>query len=285
MRSSSGALLSAGATALLGSCLVEIREPVPVGPAAGGQSVSTGTSNGGEATGGGASRGGASPCPDDMVHASDGANVSFCIDRTEVTRTAYVQFLAAVGGTVPVADQPSQCSGNTELTHKPDGSCPNFSSASELPVNCVDWCDAHAFCQWAGKRLCRKLSGSSMTFADEPIVGEWHFACTGGLKTTYPYGDEPDDTACNIPGTSDRAPVGSFEACEGGFPGIFDMQGNVAEWIDACESDAPDALCKTRGGHTFGTAAYWKCNNNVGAEARNDPNPREVGFRCCRDAD
>jgi formylglycine-generating enzyme required for sulfatase activity len=207
------------------------------------------------------------------------------MDRTEVTRTAYVQFLMAVGGVVSVAEQPPQCSGNTELTHTPDGSCPDFSTASEFPVNCVDWCDAHAFCGWAGKRLCGALGGGGMTFADEPVAGEWHFACTGAGVTVYPYGNEPDSTKCNIPGNSTRAEVASFIECEGGFPGIFDMQGNVSEWIDACESDSPNAECKTRGGHTFGSAEQWTCNNDVESNVRTDPNTREVGFRCCRDTD
>lgn len=274
---------------LLGaSCLVEIQAPVTggvggtggAGPSSGGGGLGPG---GAEAGGAGGTGGGV--CPADMVHATDGADISFCIDRTEVTRAAYVQFLAAVGGAVPIGDQPAACSGNTELTHTPDGTCPDFTTGSQLPVNCVDWCDAHAYCSWADKRLCRAIDGGAMAFADAPVVGEWHFACTGGLATAYPYGDEADDMACNIPGTADRAEVGSFPQCEGGFSGIFDMQGNVAEWIDACQPDSPTAECKTRGGHTYGTAEYWTCNNDVESTVRTDPNEREVGFRCCRDAD
>ncbi len=292
VRSFTAVVLTLLPCALAGSCLVEIREPVRTSPSTGGAGGTVGPTTGGtggvggEGVGGGSggATGGGSPCPDDMVHATDGADISFCIDRTEVTRAAYVQFLASVGGSVPVTDQPPACSFNTELTHSPDGSCPDFTTASQLPVNCVDWCDAHAFCAWADKRLCGSLAGGPLAFDAMPVVSEWHFACTGGLMTAYPYGDTADPDACNIPDTSARAEVGSFPACEGGFPGLFDMQGNVAEYIDACESDAPDANCALRGGHTFGSANFWRCDNTASSTARNNPDEREYGFRCCRDA-
>lgn len=219
-----------------------------------------------------------------MVHASDGGEISFCIDRTEVTQAMYVQFLAGVQGSVPVDEQPPVCSGNTELTHTPDAACPDFTTASDLPVWCVDWCDAHAYCKWAGKRMCGAIAGGPLGFDDAPLLGEWHFACTGGLMTTYPYGDAPDDAACNITETNTKLPAGSHPACEGGFPGMFDMQGNVEEWIDACQPAGPTAECRARGGHTFGSATYWRCDKQIGV-AQLDPNSRVTGFRCCKEAD
>lgn len=278
------------------SCLVEIRDVVPSSSGgSGGEAGATGGAGGtggsgangeggsGMNGGGGAGGEGGGACPADMVHATDGANISFCIDATEVTRAAYVQFLASVGNDVPVAEQPADCAFNTSLTHTPDGSCPDFTTGSQLPVNCVDWCDAHAYCSWAGKRLCGALAGGGMAYDASPTIGEWHFACTGGLMTTYPYGNTADPGACNIPDTSDRAEVGTFADCEGGFSGLFDMQGNVAEYVDACEP-GEGGNCSLRGGHTFGTANFWTCNNTSSSGLRNDPDTREYGFRCCRDA-
>lgn len=260
---------------------------VPTGSTGGGGGGTTATMGGG---GGGAeggsqtSTGGGAPCPAGMVHATDGADISFCIDAFEVTQADYVVFLAQVGNDVPVSEQPQDCSFNTSLTHTPDGSCPDFATGSQLPVTCVDWCDAHAYCNHVGKRLCGALAGGPMAHDAMPTIGEWHYACTGGLMTTYPYGNTADPSACNVPDTSARADVGSFPDCEGGLPGIFDMQGNVAEYVDACEP-GETGNCALRGGHTFGSAGYWRCNNTDVSGARNDPDTREFGFRCCRDAD
>jgi sulfatase modifying factor 1 len=278
-------LVPAWATlAALAGCLVEIADLQQPPIAAGGAASSSTGAGASSSSAGGA--GGGTACPTDMVHAADATlNASFCIDRTEVTEGSYVLFLVAVQGSVPVDQQPAACSTNTELTHTPDGSCSDFmDGSSQIPVHCVDWCDAHAYCNWAGKRLCGALSGGSLTHDDAPVLGEWHFACTGGLQTIYPYGDDAIDDACNIPGTSARAAVGSFPQCEGGYPGLFDMQGNVAEWVDACEPGAPGAQCRVRGGHTFGSAGFWRCDNELSA-VQLDPDTREIGFRCCRDAD
>jgi formylglycine-generating enzyme len=287
---------------VLGACLTEIpplnTDPLPGGAGGTGAAGAAGGGAAGGAQGGGGAAGGAGgPCPDDMVHASDAElDVSFCIDRTEVTQARYVAFLSAVGADPAQTEQPGECAFNQELTHTPDGSCPDFTTASDLPVWCVDWCDAYAFCAWAGKRLCGALGGGTLAL-DAPVTSdEWHFACSGGFMTTYPYGNDPMVGACNIPNentpedpsdNNTKAPVGSYPACEGGLAGLFDMQGNVSEWIDRCDPGTGngDEECSQRGGHTFGTAVYWRCNNLDESGARNDPDAREVGFRCCRDAD
>ncbi|MEJ7729297.1 MAG: SUMF1/EgtB/PvdO family nonheme iron enzyme [Polyangiaceae bacterium] len=189
-----------------------------------------------------------------------------------------------------------ECAFNTALTHTPDGSCPSFTEANELPVWCVDWCDAHAFCKWSSKRLCGKIGGGSLSPLDANVTQEeWYFACSRGYQRKYPYGATSEPGYCNIPeentatpdDDNDKAVVGSFAQCEGGFDGIFDMQGNVAEWTDWCEGagDGTGAEeCRLRGGHTFGTAEYWSCDNVAEAEPRNREDRREGGFRCCKDA-
>ncbi|PKN36810.1 MAG: hypothetical protein CVU63_16290 [Deltaproteobacteria bacterium HGW-Deltaproteobacteria-20] len=234
-------------------------------------------------------------CPDDMVHAEDLAlSVSFCVDRTEVTQAKYVEFLMAVNEDVAQTDQPPECAFNESLTYTPDGSCPSFSSSNNYPVFCVDWCDAYAYCAFRGKRLCGALTGGTLALDGPLTTDEWHFACTGGFETTYPYGDNAIVGACHIPkentptDSSDdnqKAPVGSYPDCEGGFPGIFDMQGNAAEWTDRCDpgDGTGTEMCMTRGGHTYGSADYWKCSNLIGKVARNDPSIRQNGIRCCGD--
>jgi formylglycine-generating enzyme required for sulfatase activity len=230
--------------------------------------------------------------------------VSFCIDATEVTQTDYVAFLTAVGGDVAQTQQPPECAFNTELTRTGAGSnCPSFTTGNDLPVNCVDWCDAYAYCAWAGKRLCGKLAdGGPLAFDAEVTSDEWQFACSGGFTKAYPYGDSGQICACFIPeewtaqmmcdyqsiiNPNYKAPVASLPGCEGGFPGIFDMQGNAAEWTDRCQpgSGSGDELCVVRGGSTYSVngSSWLSCDNLQQTNARNDAGI-DPGIRCCRDA-
>src|SRR5262249_40663852 len=115
-----------------------------------------------------------------------------------------------------------------------------LSGPADRPVHAVDWCDAFAYCAWAGKRLCGRIAGGSVdpTFGtDLASESEWYNACSRGGQHAYPYGDTYDPRACNGleygAGTGPQLPVGSLSSCTGGFAGLFDMSGNVSEWEDS----------------------------------------------------
>jgi formylglycine-generating enzyme len=95
-----------------------------------------------------------------------------------------------------------------------------------LPINCVTWYTAFAFCLWDGGRL--------------PTEAEWENAAAGGVENRlFPWGQELPDQArasfaclhdadinCSFP---DIAPVGSLPAGAGRF-GHHDLGGNLTEW-------------------------------------------------------
>jgi formylglycine-generating enzyme required for sulfatase activity len=113
------------------------------------------------------------------------------------------------------------------------------SAGSEaVPVTCVNWAQAAAFCFSEGKRL--------------PTTTEWYYVAMGGgaRPDEYPWGGtvtpdctraitDYDDAGCGFP-----VPVGTASAQ---IPGVFDLIGSVSEWTwDAVVSDAgipypPDA--------------------------------------------
>ncbi len=207
----------------------------------------------------------------------------FCIDSTEVTVAQYAEFLAAPD--VP-DDQPPGCAWNK--TFRPDywwratpfESDAGLSSAEvdSMPVTVVDWCDARAFCAWAGKRLCGRVGGGPSLAASEvsTTASEWFVACSRKGARLYPYGDDFDGTACNGVGSGHREPVASSPGCVGGYDGLFDMTGNVAEWIDDC---GDGSACAMMGGN-FG---FPQGSLHCGAS---DPQPGDAGypqggFRCC----
>lgn len=197
---------------------------------------------------------------------------TFCIDATEVTRAQYRRFLDAK---IPTTGQEVQCRVNTDYNTGNANDAP-----ADLPVSAVDWCDALAFCKWTGKRLCAGrdgLPGGEAGVADS-TRSQWFAACSHAGTLAYPYGNANDAHACNVNSAGPVA-VASFASCVGGYPGLFDMAGNVAEWTDECDRDpnGDPTECYLRGGafnSSTGlcatTLSYTAVNSNVRA-----------GFRCC----
>jgi formylglycine-generating enzyme required for sulfatase activity len=212
---------------------------------------------------------------------------SFCIDSTEVTVGQYAEFLAVAHEPDGALDhQPAGCAWNT--TFRPAfwwKSTPFESDAGRslaeiesMPVTVVDWCDAHGYCAWAGKRLCSRVGGGASLARSEvgTAASEWFVACSRNGARLYPYGDEFEGAACNGVGSDRRQPVASSQGCVGGYDGLFDMTGNVGEWIDDC-NDA--GACPVMGGN-FG---FPQGSLHCGASDTQpgDAGFPQAGFRCC----
>ena len=210
----------------------------------------------------------------------------FCIDSTEVTHAQYKEFLDAMGGST--GTQIPECSANTSFRPDDDPQWTLAPGRDGYPITQVDWCDAHAFCAWSGKRLCGRI-GTGGAVATEPAivadpkVDEWFYACSEGGKRTFPYGSSYDLAACNGElgdgGDGRISEVKSFPGCQGGFPGIFDMSGNVMEWENACTSSEPSAACFVRSNGFFEGEDVADCSS-----FRSQPRTGflfHIGIRCC----
>ncbi|MEA2749192.1 MAG: hypothetical protein QOI41_3335 [Myxococcales bacterium] len=235
------------------------------------------------------------PCPSmhgpTMVRVGT-QSINFCIDSTEVTVGQYRDFTMAKGA--DAGGQPPECAWNLSYTATTGGT-------DEIPIGGIDWCDARAFCQWSGKRLCGKRVGGK--FAGPVGVAdladfnthEWLLACSDLGQLRYPYGSIQQPTACNT-GENDAGrtlAVKSKPSCQGGFPGVFDMVGNVWEWFDGpcpapdAGADAGDggpakAECFVKGGGFPNSGTNLDCRVD-GRGASRDTRATEIGFRCCSD--
>jgi formylglycine-generating enzyme required for sulfatase activity len=156
------------------------------------------------------------------------------------------------------------------------------SGTANDPVTCVDWCDALAFCVWAGKDLCSD-DGNAL---DVPDKSDWNDACTQGNPSgRYGCGPACRATACN--GASSRlghlAPAGTTPGCtvtaNDGITRIQDLSGNASEWTAWCNPETTAGQCLTRGGGYASDDATLECGSTV-LLARQSTSPT-VGFRCC----
>lgn len=111
------------------------------------------------------------------------------------------------------------------------------------PVVHVSWDDAQAYVRWLSER-----TGKAYRLLSE---AEWEYAARAGTTTTYWTGETITSAQANfdsaIGGTQ---PVGSYPANPFG---LFDMTGNVWEWVEDCWSsshaDAPtDGSARTTPG-------------------------------------
>ena len=126
----------------------------------------------------------------------------FYIDKTEVTVGQFKAFLADSGynwaGSWDEVDQ--------------------YSPSGDHPMIEVNYDDAVAYCEWAGKRL--------------PTEAEWEYAARGGLEgQRYPWGnDAPDGSKANYWGDGDDSGTTVAGSYSVNGHGLYDVAGNVYEW-------------------------------------------------------
>jgi formylglycine-generating enzyme len=268
------------------------------------------------------------------IEEADVASVSgFRLDKYEVTVGRFRQFVITWNGGAgytPPADSgkhehlntkhglaDSSSPGNYEsgwlmsddaniTATTPDLTCdPSFatwtasaSTHETLPINCVSWWEAYAFCIWDGGFL--------------PSESEGEYAAAGGsLQLEYPWGTTPPGTGNQyaIQGDGDfNCDYPSFEACSStsnigpvgtatrgaALWGQLDLGGNVFEWaLDWFASyDEPCLDCADLGGGSGGTGSFRVIRDSaffdpVPATAQRNDNGEDerlysLGLRCAR---
>ena len=198
--------------------------------------------------------------PTPMVPVAIDAGVSFCIEQTEVTFQQFWEFSQEAG--LPEA-APCNVGRNSLL------SSDTCETPAHAPVTNVPWCGAYWYCEGLHRELCQD---------DVP----WIHACRGPADTDYPYGDKFDDSRCNVNGEEAGTVPWNGGSCAGGVPGLYDMVGNVAEWVFSCTDPNRSTCYAVGGGYEAGMAGCYTAptlpNSYAVPSTTRDP---QIGFRCC----
>ena len=161
--------------------------------------------------------------PQHKVFISD----AFAVSRYEITVGEFTRFVTATGR------QMDGCwlsvNGEWKLLEDRNWRLPGYGQTDRDPVVCVSWDDAKAYVDWlsgAMKQQYRLLSES-----------EWEVVARTGTLTARPWGAAIGRNFTSCAGCGSRwdsqrpAPTGSFSVNRFG---LYDMLGNVAEWVDDC---------------------------------------------------
>jgi len=239
-------------------------------------------------------------------------NDRYCIVERQATYGEYRQFSKKMGKKFD--GQPSECSWNRD--YGPSEYClyrpgevskcgPSLAEADpDHAVTHLDFCDAWAFCSWAGKRLCGEHSADpgSIHMFDRSIddyfggrayglptveTREWLHACTQGGTSSYPFGEDWKDGVCldhwklRAQGASSRRVRDTAgNECRGTHPpydSVFNMIGGARQWANACRSE--DWRCVQYGGIRVDNVS--PC---VDVEVLYHIRSPTAGVRCCADA-
>ena len=194
---------------------------------------------------------------------------AFWLDRTEVTVGAYRACVDA--GACP---RPAHAS----------AACTFDAGNPELPVSCVHWSDADAYCRSTGRRL--------------PSEREWEYAARGGFPASFPWGGGAScaNAVTLVNDQSGRscaarpARVGTHPSGASVF-GVQDMSGNVEEWTGDwyVEALGPGPAPRAGAAHVLRGGGWLSAPSQSRTTSRDWGSALEAGpnagFRCAKDAD
>ena len=175
-------------------------------------------------------------------------------------------------------------------------SAPGFRQTESHPVVGVTWHDALQYVVW--------LSVQTGQAYRLPSEAEWEYACRAGTKSAFSFGEEINTSLANYDGNTsyNGSPKGQYRqgtTRAGEFPpnpwGLFDMHGNVWEWVQdvvhdnydgapldgsAWEEDGDQGRRILRGGSWLYNPRYLRSalRNGFSSALSNDI----VGFRVAR---
>ena len=170
----------------------------------------------------------------------------FWIDQYQTTNAEYEQYVAATGAPEPII----------------------WPGEADRPVTGITWDQALAYCHWMKKRL--------------PREAEWEAAGRGpgSDPQVYPWGNDPtaEGQAVSLPDV-ETYPVGTLSFNKSPL-GVFDMVGNVWEWVGETYAPGQEAQKILRGGR-YGL--LLDLSYRLAVSPDDTRYVKYAGFRCAAD--
>ena len=204
---------------------------------------------------------------------------AYWIDQYEVTNEQYARFVAATGHPAPDYFESA-----------------DMDKIARLPVVAVSWDDAVSYAEWSGKRL--------------PTCEEWERAARGTDGRTQPWGETvsdlsvvrewasvgrklaEDDVDNDLIAVYVRraSPVGLHEK-DRSPDGLFDVGGNVSEWVEDRPTLWNDGVIEVMNRQRMAKGAAWRLPPialhlaiHLTMPAAHDGKNEIIGFRCAKSA-
>ena len=182
----------------------------------------------------------------------------FALGRYEVTNAEFEAFVDATGYRVEKG-----CRGkfDGEWENHPESNWADLMLGQEYrpdhPVTCVSWLDARAYVDWLAE-----MSGRPYRL---PTEAEWEYAARAGAVGSFTWGADPG-LACAYANVYDSSADSVHDFgwqaadCDDGYPtlapvgmytpnafGLYDVAGNVWEWVEDCYVEPYTAELPTDG--------------------------------------
>jgi formylglycine-generating enzyme required for sulfatase activity len=189
---------------------------------------------------------------------------AFAVSESEITRRQFAAFVADTKRQIPVGcyTHGDGMDTTSDLDASASWRAPRFDQTDDHPVVCVTWQDATDYVAWLSRR-----TGQSYRLLSDV---EWEYAARAGTTSAYFWGDDADQGCAWMNGgdpslaralplwtqaVARDAAAGTVGArmieCEDGNAftaavrsyrpnalGLYDVAGNVWEWVDACRDPA-----------------------------------------------
>ena len=246
---------------------------------------------------------------------------AFAVSETEVTRGQFAAFVADTKREMPVGcyTHGDGMDTTSDLDAAASWRAPRFEQSDDHPVVCVTWEDASDYAAWLSRK-----TGQTYRL---PSDAEWEYAARAGTTSAYFWGADADrgcdwmnggdpslsralplwpravarDKAAGVPGArmlecdDGSAFTSAARHYKPNAFGIYDVAGNVWEWVDACREYAPSTDGGTAGsssdrcslrGVRGGSWDDWPLELRSADRHKTAPDTRrnDVGFRIARSA-